>query len=217
MEWTDDRPLMLATVLYLLFLPLYPITASLMDEVTSTTVIAVATAVNVAVTMVYAYFTWRLWQETRREAELTGQQAVQTREIFEATNRPWLSIEPFQEFAFDGGSVKINFRLRNHGTSPAFVTHWIKHWDLPSPEDVLRLTDSPGEQVSWCIFPNGEGRARQIEFGDPRGAWNRGSRFLVGVRYHGPDQRPHSTRLVAILRVTGIQDFRLEDVSHQAT
>jgi hypothetical protein len=47
-----------------------------MDPATSNTVIAIATAVNVVVTTIYAIFTWRLWQETRRQAVLTGQQAA---------------------------------------------------------------------------------------------------------------------------------------------
>jgi hypothetical protein len=112
--------------------------------------------------------------------------------------------------------VNINFRLRNHGTSPAFVTRWIKHWDLTSPEDVERLSANPGEEVGWCIFPNGEGRPQQIGFGDAQGVWSRASRILVAVRYHGPDQHPHSTQLVGIVRVTGTQDFRPDDVKHEA-
>jgi hypothetical protein len=52
-----------------------------MDPATSNTVIAIATAVNVVVTTVYAIFTWRLWQETRRQAGLTGQQAAPPRPI----------------------------------------------------------------------------------------------------------------------------------------
>jgi hypothetical protein len=54
-----------ATALYLLFLPLYPITAGLMEETTSNVVIAAAKVVNVIVTAVYAFFTWRLWSELR--------------------------------------------------------------------------------------------------------------------------------------------------------
>src|SRR6266446_1947190 len=91
-----------------------------MDPATSNTVIAIATAVSVLVTTIYAIFTWRLWQETRRQAGLTGQQAAQTREMFEATHRPWISIEPFQQYAFADSSVRLAFRLRNHGSSPAF-------------------------------------------------------------------------------------------------
>jgi hypothetical protein len=76
-----------------------------MDPATSNTVIAIATAVNVVVTTIYAIFTWRLWQETRRQAGLTGQQAAQTREMFEATHRPWISIEPFRQYDFSTSSV----------------------------------------------------------------------------------------------------------------
>ncbi len=78
-----------------------------MDPATSNTVIAIATAVSVLVTTIYAIFTWRLWQETRRQAGLTGQQAAQTREMFEATHRPWISIEPFQQYPFTDSSVRL--------------------------------------------------------------------------------------------------------------
>jgi hypothetical protein len=54
MGQSDDKVAAVATVLYLLFLPLYPITASLMGEGTSNVVIAVATVVNVLVTAVCA-------------------------------------------------------------------------------------------------------------------------------------------------------------------
>lgn len=53
-------------MVYVLFLPLYPITASLMGEATSNTVIAVATVVNMLVTAVYA---WHLWRQTRVAAD----------------------------------------------------------------------------------------------------------------------------------------------------
>lgn len=54
MGQSDDKVAAVATVLYLLFLPLYPIRASLMGEGTSNVVIAAATVVNVLVTAVYA-------------------------------------------------------------------------------------------------------------------------------------------------------------------
>jgi len=68
-ERIDDKIFTAATVVYVLFLPLYPITANLMGEATSNTVIAVATVVNVLVTAVYAFFTWHLWRQTRVAAD----------------------------------------------------------------------------------------------------------------------------------------------------
>jgi uncharacterized membrane protein len=74
-ERIDDEIFTAATVLYLPFLPLYPITASLMGEVTSNTVIAVATVANVLVAMVYAFFTWGLGRETRVAADAATKSA----------------------------------------------------------------------------------------------------------------------------------------------
>src|SRR2546425_9619449 len=71
-------------------------------------VVAVATVVNVLVAIVYAFFTWGLWRQARH-------QASQTRAMFEATNRPWLSIEPVRQFGFSEAGVRLDFRLRNHG------------------------------------------------------------------------------------------------------
>jgi hypothetical protein len=186
-----------------------------MDPATSNTVIAIATAVNVVVTTIYAIFTWRLWQETRRQAVLTGQQAAQTREMFEATHRPWISIEPFQQYAFADSSVRLAFRLRNHGSSPAVVTRWVRRWDFASgpPEP---LAPEAGDGVSWCIFPGGTGEALEIVFGDPQGVWQRGTRFEVAALYHGADGRPRQTRLIATLRLKGLETFILDAFWHEA-
>jgi hypothetical protein len=186
-----------------------------MDPATSNTVIAIATAVNVVVTTIYAIFTWRLWQETRRQAGLTGQQAAQTREMFEATHRPWISIEPFRQYDFSTSSVRLAFRLRNHGSSPAFVTRWVRRWDFASgpPQP---LAPEAGDGVSWCIFPDGTGEALEIVFGDPHGVWQRGTRFEVAALYHGTDGRLRRTRLVATLRIKGSDTFDLDAVWHEA-
>lgn len=88
-ERIDDKIFTAATVVYLLFLPLYPITASLMDEVTSNTVIAVATVVNVLVTVVYAFFTWHLWRQTRVAADAARRGADASVESTAVAPRPW--------------------------------------------------------------------------------------------------------------------------------
>jgi len=48
--------------------------------------------------------------------------------------------------------------LRNHGSSPAFVTRWVRRWDFASgpPEP---LAPETGDGVSWCIFPGWTGEA----------------------------------------------------------
>jgi hypothetical protein len=184
--------------------------------VSSEAIIAGATVVNVAVTAVYAFFTWRLWQETGKQAKLTEQQAAQTRDMFEATHRPWVSIEPFQMYPFTNSSVRLAFRLRNHGSSPAFVTRWVRRWDFHASDPPVVLGPDAGDGVSWCIFPDGVGDALEITFGDPLGVWSRGTRFEVAALYRGADGRVRRTRLVATLYVKGLESLVLGNVWNEA-
>jgi hypothetical protein len=186
-----------------------------MDQTTSNAILAIAAVVTVLITAVYAGFTMLLWRETRRQARLAAEAATQTREMFEATHRPWLSIEPFWLYTFTGTQVRLDFRLRNHGSSPAFVTRWIRHWDLDSSERPP-VTAERGEQVAWCVLPGATADALEIKWGDPQGVWMRGSRFEVGALYHGADGRLRQTQLVATLRVKGEDAFDLQDRKHAA-
>ena len=78
-------------------------------------VVAIATVLNVLVATVYAFFTWGLWRQAQHQAN-------QARAMFEATNRPWLSIEPVQRFGFSESGVRLDVRPRNHGPRAAFQT-----------------------------------------------------------------------------------------------
>ena len=49
---------------------------------TATWIIAAASILNIIVLAVYAYFTWGIWQETQRNAELAKQLTVQGRDGF---------------------------------------------------------------------------------------------------------------------------------------
>lgn len=112
MGQSDDKVAAVATVLYLLFLPLYPITASLMGEGTSNVVIAVATVVNVLVTAVYAFFTWRLWRETRPAALTAAGQIRLTRVEQGLRLRPYVAIEAEIDFP---GRGAFAFRFNSRG------------------------------------------------------------------------------------------------------
>src|SRR2546422_4444160 len=80
-------------------------------------VVAVATVLNVLVAIVYAFFTWGLWRQAKRQAR-------QTRAMFEATNRPWLSIEPIRRYGFSESGVRLDFHFRNHWHRPAVADTW---------------------------------------------------------------------------------------------
>jgi hypothetical protein len=58
--------------------------------------------------------------------------------------------------------------------------------------------------------------ALEIRFGEPQGAWSKGSRFEVAALYHGAGNRLRHTRLVATLRVKGQETFDLDNVKHEA-
>src|SRR5258708_2327797 len=169
---------------------------------------AVATVVMAVVTTVYAFFTWRLWQETRR-------QAIQTREIFETTHRPWLSIKPVQKFGFSDSGVRLHFCLHNYGTAPAFVTAWGLRWGLHPNDTETRPSTTP---VNWVIVPGGEedGRPLELLYDAAKGAWSPGVHFEVSIRYRGGWPREYYARMLGILKVEGTQTFSIDDVRHDA-
>src|SRR2546425_5007664 len=118
-------------------------------------VVAVATVLNVLVAIVYAFFTWGLWRQVRHQAR-------QKRAMFEATNRPWLSIEPIQRFGFSESGVRLDFHLRNHGHGPAFADSWVLRWGL-GPSDGGPAPRDAGFAVTWCVLPAADGWAKPLD------------------------------------------------------
>lgn len=141
-EQIDDEILTAATVLYLLFLPLY-LTAGLMGEPTSNTVIAVATVVNVLVTAVYAFFTWRLWRETRvaadaatKSADASVESAAVARQALVEVQRAYMFVKGFRADAdLEHGQVvrwRIVTEWENFGQTPAVDVRLISmHEKIP--------------------------------------------------------------------------------------
>jgi hypothetical protein len=143
-ERIDDKIFTAATVVYLLFLPLYPITASLMDEVTSNTVIAVATVVNVLVTVVYAFFTWHLWRQTRvaadaarRGADASVESTAVARQALVEVQRAYMFAKAFRtDVDRDAQARPIRWRIvtewENFGQTPAVAVTLISmHEKIP--------------------------------------------------------------------------------------
>lgn len=174
-------------------------------------VVAVATVLNVLVAIVYAFFTGGLWRQARY-------QASQARAIFEATSRPWLSIEPIQRFGFSEAGVRLDFRLRNHGHEPAFADSWVLRWGLSS-SDRDPVPKDAGSAVTWCVLPSADVWANPLDLVSDaaRGAWSPGVRFEAAVYYHGAGTREHRTRVVGLLKVTNDDAFVIEDARHEAT
>lgn len=167
-------------------------------------VMAIATVAGVLVAAVYAYVTLRLWTATREQARLT-------REIFEVTHRPWLSIEPVQRFGFSEVGVRLDFQLRNHGTAPAVVTGWGLRWGL-HPQDTDPAIPTTG--VRWFIVPQAAEWAIPLDLRSDAAAaaWRSGVRFDATVAYQGTGPARYATRLLGTLRVTNHDAFVVESV-----
>lgn len=178
----------------------------------SEAVIALATVVGVLVAATYAFFTWRLWQETRRQAELT-------KDIFEATHRPWVAIHPTLKVGAIQARARLDFRLRNYGTAPAIVTSWSAS---ASWRDSVLETEEPGSSaISLCIFPEGEEWAPPLVLirEGAMAAWldDPPIQLRATVTYRGPAEARYSTSLSCDLRVTSDTDLRIENSQHEAT
>ncbi len=75
-------------------------------------------AVLVLVTAVYAFFTILLWRATRDQAEIT-------RQIFEASHRPYVILEVKEPTDTSvQGRLSFNVVFENRGTVPADITSW---------------------------------------------------------------------------------------------
>jgi len=159
----------------------------------------------------YAFFTILLWWSTRRQAALT-------RQIFEATHRPELAIRPYLRFAADPGSVRVDFELTNHGSLTATVTDWSA---VIRQSDTL-LAESAPFAGHLCVFPHAKENATpfQAKGQQAHAVWeNIPPVYLeAAVGYRGSNPlAAYSTRLHARLRITGHEDFLLEEVKHEVT
>ncbi len=176
-------------------------------EQNSLTVQAIAAAINVLVLALYAWFTWGLWRETKRQALLT-------REIFRDTHRPWLGIEPKLE---RDSTVDTEFRrlmhlfLRNGGTAPAITESW--HVTVENGGVVVAKEST---NRSLFILPGNE---QKISLGfpadDSQRFWKL-YRLDAMIAYRGPSGDAHSTRLVAGAKIRKTEVL-LEDVQHSVT
>jgi hypothetical protein len=171
--------------------------------VSNETVIAVATAVNVAVTAVYAFFTWRLWQETRRQAGLTEQQAQATaeqtritRQIFEASHRPVVGLTGSNENYVEAANFyRLDFEATNNGQVPAILAE--SRLVVRREADMLLERVVPGR--GRCIFP---GKGAALEFGGTKGGVILGAAGAVDVEltvsYTGFDDVIRTSRLAVV-------------------
>lgn len=122
-------------------------------NINSGAVTAMASAAVVVVTTIYAYFTIRLWQATKTQAEIT-------RLIFEAGHRPYVSVMVRQLIPFIEecqGHLKGTVVIENHGSVPAAITAWDIQGRLMNNqghEQPVKLIKPIIPTVDGCLAPH---------------------------------------------------------------
>lgn len=104
-------------------------------------VVAVASIVGALVAAVYAILTGGLWWQTRQQARIS-------RAMLEASQRPYLQVEPVFVEPTLGGLVE--FHLHNHGSVPAVATWWKFVLFNGDTALVEQETEKP---AALCVFP----------------------------------------------------------------
>jgi hypothetical protein len=193
----------------------------------SDAITALSAIVMVIVTAVYAFFTILLWKATRRQAEaahaqasLARQQSELTREIFEATHRPELSVEPVIKQAAHPGMVRVNFKVVNHGRMTAIVTQWsaaLRTGTTPIGEaEPLAGTVAvfPGASVETWPHVEVDGVFAPM-------LWKaQGAQVMLHmtVRYRGASAVPmYKTEIRGSFRMTEPWAYTLQQVEHDIT
>lgn len=161
-------------------------------------VMALAAVAGVIVSGVYAYFTWGLWAQARRQAEIAAGQVELTRRMLEASQRPRLSLDLYADAGTGPNGINVAAVLRNSGPVPATVTG--ASLRATFGEDVL----GEGQQLTprhvpsqLCIFP---GRGDELTWGilNPFGSSRDGFiRIESEVTYQGVLDQTHMTRVLA--------------------
>ena len=165
-------------------------------------------AVTAVVTAIYTIVTILLWVTTKRQADLT-------RTIFEATHRPHISIEPEIRYPAHPGFIRLELKLRNHGSVPAQVTAWAATFRR---EDNTVLSQSEALSGGLCVFPSDAQDAPflRIDGGAAEQVWDTPVYLHALVGYSGDAPTPsYSTAMQARFRITGAHEFRIEEVQHQ--
>ena len=130
-----------------------------------------------AVTTVYAFFTVLLWRATNRQANIS-------RQIFEASHRPWLSLKLGQGRPTPRRTMTVS--ITNEGSNPALITYWNMSLRLKDRRTGLDLPGGPlnsGPPDRNLIPPRGE-LSVQIPF-EFEGGERPGYELKATVHYQG--------------------------------
>src|SRR5262249_14534824 len=131
-------------------------------------------AVIAATTVVYAVLTSGLWWQTRQQARVS-------RSILEASQRPYLRVEP----VFAGREVTttemIEFHFHNHGSVPAVATWW--RFDMLDGDAVL-IAQETERPAALCVFPGQAMEPKPLILGPLLGVLVRDATTPRHVRAH---------------------------------
>lgn len=167
----------------------------------SGSVVAVASMLGVLVAAIYAFFTWRLWQATTRQANITHalwsateRQANITQSTFDATNRPYVSVTPkWGNSIVDIDRLCFECVFENYGTLPAVVTRWRLQVCLPDRE--VATEELSESEMRLCLFPE-RPYTKAVDFtGD--GIWPAPTVHVdATLEYRGATDRVYRTRMM---------------------
>lgn len=110
-----------------------------------------AAAFGVLVAAVYTVFALLLWRVTYRQAAVM-------RQMFETSQRPYLSVAPITGL-IARGRLPIRFVFSNHGTIPATLTRW-QVTIRSTPDKVFAEQQRSGPLL---IFPNQKEEFEPVE------------------------------------------------------
>jgi len=189
-------------------------------------VTAFAASVTAGAAIVYTFVTWRLWQQTKRQAQTAERQAITAQQMLEAAYRPWLSITMYPDVPTDSTVLTVASVFHNHGNVPATVTNapmraaWEgKTWGESDP------LVPKGNPANLCIFPGQQGELRWSIPNVSFAPWPKGGllRLDLEITYRGAfEDRTYQTRVeasepVPVGKLGGRRDTPMQIVKTETT
>jgi len=142
-----------------------------------------------------------LAQQANRQADAAVQQAQVTRQIFEASNRPYLEVV-IDEWSYlfpqtTGFHFNLRFRVMNHGQVPAIFKAW-RATVRVAAQIVAQRASAPADS-GICVFPD---RDTIVQFAVDQGpeAQQPEAEVEVTVEYKGLPGTDYETRVTFVGR-----------------
>jgi hypothetical protein len=110
--------------------------------------------ITAAATVAIAWFTWKLWSSTSRQAELTRESIDLARDEFRATHRPRVKILNCESNLESENTVEITIYCVNAGDTPAVLLNLT--WRLDISDKPVRKGDVTKERLSARKLAPGE-------------------------------------------------------------